>query len=79
VLNGILDDLYGNLVARIAAARHKSPERSARHHRQRPFTAAQALKAGLVTNCSFEDQAWSAIYNRWAERPRKSPSARTPA
>ena len=71
VLNGILDDLYGNLVARIAAARHKSPEEVRGIIDSGPFTAAQALKAGLVDELLFEDQAWSAIYNRVGGAPKK--------
>src|SRR5690349_4426247 len=48
VITSIVDDLYGNLVGRIAAARKKSPEEVRAIIDRGPFTASQALQAGLV-------------------------------
>jgi protease-4 len=48
VMSSVVDDLYGNMVAGIAAGRRKSPEEVRGIIDQGPFTAAQALKAGLV-------------------------------
>src|SRR5262249_802964 len=58
VMNSIVDDLYGNLVTRIAAARKKSPDEVRAIIDQGPFTAPSALKAGLVDTLMFEDQMW---------------------
>ncbi|HUI58016.1 MAG TPA: signal peptide peptidase SppA [Bryobacteraceae bacterium] len=64
VMNSLVDDLYGNLVARIAAARKKSPEEVRAIIDQGPFTAAQAQKAGLVDALKFEDEMWSELKDR---------------
>jgi protease-4 len=61
VMNGLLDNLYGNLVTRIAAARRKSPEQVRSIVDQGPFTASQALSAGLVDELRFEDQMWGEL------------------
>jgi protease-4 len=61
VLNSVVDDLYGNLVARIAAARKKSPEEVRDIIDRGPFTAPQALQAGLVDELRFEDEMWTVI------------------
>jgi protease-4 len=64
VMSGVVDDLYGNLVARIAAGRKKSLEEVRAIIDQGPFTATQAQKAGLVDGLRFEDQMWSEIKDR---------------
>ena len=61
VTNSLVDDLYGNLVARIAAARKKSPEDVTALIDRGPFTAMQALNAGLVDELRFEDQLWGEL------------------
>ncbi len=61
VLNSVVDDLYGNLVARIAAARKKSQEDVRAIIDQGPFTAVQAQKAGLVDELRFEDQMFGEL------------------
>ena len=61
VMNSVVDGLYGNLVDR---HRHRPQEiagAGARHHRPGPFTATQALKAGLVDELRFEDQMWGEL------------------
>ena len=64
VINSVLDGLYGNMVARIAAARKKSPEQVQAIIDQGPFTASQALQAGLVDALRFEDQVWGELKDR---------------
>ncbi|HEV3201385.1 MAG TPA: signal peptide peptidase SppA [Bryobacteraceae bacterium] len=64
VMTGVVDDLYGNLVARIAESRKKSPPEVQAIIDQGPFTAQQALKAGLLDQLSFEDEMWSALKDK---------------
>jgi len=64
VMTSVVDDLYGNMVARIADGRKKSPEEVRAIVDQGPFTAAQALKAGLVDELRFEDQMWGELTDR---------------
>jgi protease-4 len=71
VLNSVVDELYGNLVARIAAARKKSPEEVRDIIDRGPFTATEALRAGLVDELRFEDEMWTAIASRLGGAPKK--------
>jgi protease-4 len=71
VMTSVVDDLYGNLVARIATGRKKSPEEVRAIIDQGPFTAQQALKAGLVDELAFEDQMWGGIKDRLKYEPNK--------
>src|SRR5450432_455487 len=64
VMTSVADDLYGNMVAHIAAGRKKSPEEVRAIINQGPFTATQALKAGLVDELRFEDQMWGELKDR---------------
>jgi protease-4 len=64
VMTSVVDDLYGNLVARIAEGRKKSPEEVRAIIDQGPFTAAQARQAGLVDELRFEDQVWGELKER---------------
>jgi protease-4 len=64
VMSSVVDDLYGNLAARIAAARKKSPEEVRGIIDQGPFTATQAQKAGLVDELRFEDQVFGELRDR---------------
>jgi protease-4 len=64
VLTSIVDDLYGNLVTRIAQARKKSPDEVRALIDRGPFTATQALQAGLVDSLQFEDQLWGELKTR---------------
>jgi len=83
VVGGIVDDLYGELVARIAAARGKSPDQVRALIDQGPFTASGALKAGLVDELRFEDELWADLRARLrGPEPAKVPLeryARVPA
>jgi protease-4 len=64
VMTSVVDDVYGNLVARIAEGRKKSPEQVRAIIDQGPFTAAQARQAGLVDELRFEDQVWGELKDR---------------
>ena len=64
VLNSLVDSLYGNLVDRIAAARRKSPDQVRDLIDQGPFSAPDALRAGLVDELRFEDQMWGELRQR---------------
>ena len=64
VMTSVGDDLYGNLVRRIAEGRKKSPEEVRALIDQGPFTAAQARHAGLVDELRFEDQMWGELKDR---------------
>jgi protease-4 len=77
VLNSVLDDLYGNLVGKIAAARKKSPQDVQGIIDRGPFTANQALQAGLVDELRFEDQMWGELKDQLKSgEPRKVSLAR---
>jgi protease IV len=71
VLSSVLDGLYGNLVTRIAAARKKSPEETRAVIDNGPFTATDALKAGLVDELRYEDQLWGELKDRLKSEPAK--------
>lgn len=64
VITSLVDDLYGNMVQRIAAARKKTPDEVRAIIDQGPFTASQALKAGLVDEMRYEDQMWGELKDK---------------
>lgn len=61
VVDTIVGNLYAYLVAHIAAARKKSPDAVRGLIDSGPFTAKQALAAGLVDELRFEDQAFGEL------------------
>ena len=61
VLGAVVSDIYGDLVAHIAASRKKSPDQVRSLIDGGPFTAKQALAAGLVDELRFEDQAFGEL------------------
>ena len=71
VITSLVTNLYGNLVDRIAAARKKTPDQVRAIVDQGPFTAQQALKAGLVDELRFEDQMWGELTDKLGARPVK--------
>ena len=64
VTNSLVDHVYANLVDGIAAGRKKTPDQVRAIIDQGPFTAPQALKAGLVDALLFEDQMWGEVKDR---------------
>ena len=71
VMTSVVDDLYANLVAGIAAGRKKTPDEVRAIIDQGPFTAPQALKAGLVDELRFEDQMWGELKDRLKAEPSR--------
>jgi protease IV len=61
VIDAVVDGIYGNIVARTAAARKKSPDEVRALIDQGPYTASQALKAGLVDELRFEDEMYGEL------------------
>jgi len=64
VMNLLVDDLYANVVEKIAAGRKKTPEEVRSLIDQGPFTATQAQRAGLVDALKFEDEMWGELKDR---------------
>jgi len=64
VITSVVDDLYAGLVNGIATGRKKSPDEVRAIIDQGPFTATDALKAGLVDALLFEDQMWGELKDR---------------
>jgi protease-4 len=71
VMTSLVTNIYGNLVDRIAAARKKTPDQVRALIDQGPFTATQALNAGLVDELRFEDQMWGELGDKLGVRPIK--------
>jgi protease-4 len=71
VIGSLVSNLYGNLVDRIAAARRKTPDQVRALIDQGPFTANQALNAGLVDAIRFEDQMWGELGAKLGVNPAK--------
>ena len=63
VMDSVVNDVYGNLVERIAAARKRTPAEVQNLIDQGPYTAGGALQAGLVDELRFEDQLWGELKN----------------
>jgi protease-4 len=71
VMTSVVDDLYANLVTGIAVGRRKSPDEVRAIIDQGPFTAPQALQAGLVDALRFEDQMWGELKERIKVEPSR--------
>ena len=71
VMNSLVDDLYDGLVAGIAKGRGKSPDEVRDIIDRGPFTAPQALKAGLVDALRFEDEMWGELKERLKAEPSR--------
>ena len=75
VMNLLVDDLYKNLVARIAEGRHETPEQVQAAIDLGPFQASQARRAGLVDELRFEDEMWNDLKIRLKVRDLKKVQA----
>jgi protease-4 len=64
VLNAILDQYYGNLIATVAEGRRKQPDAVRALMDDGPFLARDALSSGLVDSLGYEDQAVAEMQNR---------------
>lgn len=72
VLITILDDLYGNLVQRIAEARRKTPDQVRAIIDQGPFLSPHAQEQGLVDGLLYEDQMLDEVKARVGELKKVS-------
>jgi protease IV len=61
VIGAVVDGIYGGIVTHMAEARKKSPDEIRAIVDQGPFTAQQALKAGLVDELRFEDEMYGEL------------------
>jgi protease-4 len=61
VLSSVIDDLYGNLVQRIADARKKGPEAIRGIIDQGPFLSPEAHDKGLIDGVLYEDQMYDEV------------------
>lgn len=64
VLNSVLDEVYGNLLARVGESRRKAPEQVRAIIDQGPFLSGEALAHGLVDALRFEDQVFGELRDR---------------
>jgi len=64
VMNSILDDLYGNLIDRIAQGRKLAPDAVRALLDQGPFLANEALHDGLVDTLDYEDKMFSDLQTK---------------
>jgi len=64
VMTSVVDDLYGNLVGRIAEARTKTPEAISALIDRGPFLANDALQDGLVDQLRYEDQMFADLQQK---------------
>ncbi len=61
VLNGVLDELYGDLIRDGGGGRKKTPEQTRAMLDEGPFLSRQALEKGLVDSLLYEDQVFSEV------------------
>jgi protease-4 len=64
VMNSVLDDVYGRLLATIASARKKSVEEVRATIDEGPFLAQQAVSKGLIDELRYEDQMFGELKDR---------------
>jgi len=61
VLNSIIDDLYGNLIKRVAEARKRGADEIRATIDQGPFLSPQAREKGLIDGLLYEDQVFDEV------------------
>jgi protease-4 len=76
VLNAVLDQYYGNLIATVAEGRKKQPDAVRALMDDGPFLAHDALAGGLVDSLGYEDQAVGDLQARLKQSELKRVSAR---
>ena len=64
VLDGVVSNVYDDIVSRTADARHKTPEEVRALIDRGPFTSTQAAAVGLVDALRFEDQMFGELKDR---------------
>ena len=75
VLNSMMDGLYGDLITGIANGRRKPADQIRADIDNGPFLSDQALKAGLVDELRFEDQAFGELKSDLKQNDLKKISA----
>lgn len=76
VLNDILDQYYGNLIAVIAQGRKQSPDAVRATIDNGPYDAKEALSKGLVDQLGYEDQAVGDMQSRLKQTALKRVSGK---
>ena len=76
VLNAVLDQYYGNLIATVAEGRKKQPDAVRALMDDGPFLARDAMADGLVDSLGYEDQAVGDMQNRLKQSELKRISAK---
>ncbi len=76
VLNAILDQYYGNLIATIAQGRKKQPDAVRALIDDGPFLARDALADGLIDALGYEDQAVAEMQSRLKQTELKKISSK---
>ena len=71
VMNAILDQYYGNLIATVAQGRKKQPDAVRALIDDGPFLARDALSDGLVDSLGYEDQAVAEMQSRLKQNELK--------
>lgn len=64
VVNSVLDDVYGRLLATIATSRKKSVEEIRATIDEGPFLAQQSVSKGLIDELRYEDQMFGELKDR---------------
>ena len=76
VLNAILDQYYGNLIATVAEGRKKQPDAVRALIDDGPFLAKDALSDGLIDALGYEDQAVGEMQSRLKQSELKKISGK---
>jgi protease-4 len=76
VLNAVLDQYYGNLIATVAEGRKKQPDAVRALIDDGPFLARDALSDGLVDSLGYEDQAVGEMQTRLKQSELKKISGK---
>ncbi|MBV9771785.1 MAG: S49 family peptidase, partial [Bryobacterales bacterium] len=76
VLNAILDQYYGNLIATVAEGRKKQPDAVRALIDDGPFLAKDAISDGLIDSAGYEDQAVTEMQNRLKQTQLKRVSGK---
>jgi len=76
VLNAILDEYYGNLIATVAEGRKKQPDAVRALIDDGPFLARDAVSSGLIDALGYEDQAVGEMQSRLKQSELKKISAK---
>jgi protease-4 len=71
MMNSLLDEMYGQLVATVAKARRKTPEQVRAILDEGPFLSAHAQAAGLVDALKYQDEVFAELRSKLGgEMPR---------